>query len=58
MTKMEVEFRFLVEIDTEEIDDEFIRKHAGVIIKDIVSILNDKIGKVSRIAVVNIVECK
>ena len=55
---MEVEFRFLVEIDTEEIDDEFIREHAGVVIKDIVSILNDKIGKVSRIAVVNIVECK
>jgi len=55
---MEVEFRFLVEIDAEEIDDELIKKHAGVIIKDIVSILNDKIGKVSRIAIVNTVECK
>jgi len=55
MPKMEVEFRFLVEIDTEEIDDEFIKKHAGVV-KEIGAMLNDRVGKVSRVAIVNIIK--
>jgi len=55
MPKMEVEFRFLVEIDTEEIDDELIKKHAGVV-KEIGAMLNDKVGKVSRVAIVNIIK--
>ena len=52
---MQVEFRFLVEIDTEEIDDELIKKHAGVV-KEIGAMLNDRVGKVSRVAIVNIIK--
>ena len=56
MVKTEVEFRFLVNVNLEEVDDERIKEHSDVV-KEIVSILNDKIGEVSRVAIVQVIEC-
>jgi len=55
MVTSKVEFRFLVDVNLEEVDDERIKEHSEVV-KEIILILDDKIGKVSRVAIVHIID--
>lgn len=55
VAKTEVEFRFLVNVNLEEVDDKRIKEHSEVV-KEVVSILNNKIGEVSRVTIVQVID--